>query len=116
MKTLTLILLTSLGFAQIPSDVKHVYASWIITDVVGGLAYSKTEKIHESILIGVGTSVLCGMTKEYIWDKRLKRGTFSKVDMMDNVWGTLLGAVTLRVGIDIYERNKKKKIRKQYFD
>lgn len=45
-----------------------------------------------------------GAGKEYIYDRYLKKGTFSKQDMYDTFWGSATGMVFLRVGINEWEK------------
>ena len=114
MKLILLILLSFSLSAQIPSDAKHVYATCAITHFVGWGVYHKTEKPGLSCLIGMGSGMLVGLGKEYIWDKKLDKGTFSKLDLASDAWGCLIGGITLRCAIDWSEvgfipRKKKNK-------
>ena len=50
---------------------------------------------------GIGNAV--GLGKEYVWDKSMNRGEFSKLDLVSDAWGCLLGGITLRCTIDYKE-------------
>lgn len=115
MKTLILILISfSLSGQKIPSDAKHVYATCAITHFVGWGIYHKTDRIGLSCLSGMASGMLVGLGKEYIWDKKLGKGEFSKLDLTSDAWGCLLGGITLRVAFDFKQvglipRKKKNK-------
>ena len=115
MKTLLLILLSfTLSAQKIPSDAKHVYATCGITHAVGWVVQNKTDRPGLSCLIGMSSGMLVGLGKEYIWDRKLGKGEFSKLDIANDAWGCLLGGLTLRVAIDWKEvgfipRKKKDK-------
>lgn len=99
-------LLFSAQREKVPSDALHVYSSAIITNVVGHYVYNKTERIGLSHLAGFGASVTAGLAKEFIWDKALKKGVFSKDDLFFDAWGSMLGQMTLRITIDLKERKR----------
>jgi len=87
--------------SQIPSDVKHVYGSVIITNVVGHYTYKKTKKIGTSVALGALSSLSCGFAKELVYDKILKKGVYSNEDICSNIWGTFIGSIVLRCSIDL---------------
>ena len=115
MRAIFLILLSfTLSAQKIPDDAKHVYATCAITHAVGWGVYYKTDKPGLSCVIGMGAGMIAGLGKEYIWDKKLDKGTFSKLDLASDAWGCLLGGITLRCAIDWKEvgfipRKKKDK-------
>lgn len=39
----------------------------------------------------VAVALLCGLAKEFVWDKRMKRGTFDRKDLLADAAGSLLG-------------------------
>lgn len=94
---------------KIPDDAKHVYAGLAINAATGSLVYRLTEgRIGWSLLAGFTAGVGAGFAKEYIWDKAMKKGTFNKMDIADTAWGSLIGTVCLRVGIDVHEKRQDK--------
>jgi len=86
--------------------VLHVYAGMGIT-VLSGFAfyYFTTMMPIFACLIGLGIGSLVGAAKEYIWDRAMKKGTFNIEDMTATIWGSMVGAVVLRVIIDLIEKN-----------
>ena len=115
MKTLLFIFLSfSLSAQKLPDDVKHVYATCAITHFVGWGVYYRTDNPGLSCVIGMGSGLIVGLGKEYIWDRKLKRGEFSNRDLASDAWGCLLGGITLRCAIDyknvgLVPRKKKDK-------
>lgn len=81
--------------------LKHIWCSTIIsTGVTYAISYQVKNKTLSS-LIGFGTSVLIGVGgKEFIYDKFLKKGTFSEEDIKDDLWGSACGAIIGRIIID----------------
>lgn len=63
---------------------------------------------------GLASGILAGYAKEYIWDKEMGRGTFSKNDLMCTAWGSMLGTIGLVVSFDIKEKRKRKHITEIY--
>lgn len=39
----------------------------------------------------VCAAVLCGLAKEFVWDKWMKKGTFDRKDLMADAAGAVLG-------------------------
>jgi len=91
---------------KIPDDVKHVYAGVLISSVSGAVMYRLTDaNTGWSVFAGFATGVTAGIGKELVWDKWMHRGVPNKWDAVDTGWGSLMGTVCVRVGIDIREKN-----------
>jgi hypothetical protein len=111
MKQTILILLLAFGMRaqEIQPDVKHVYASWIGTTLIGTSINHYLDRPTLSTWIGGITMFGIGAAKEYIYDRKMGKGVFSKQDLMSDGWGCALGLVTCRVVIDIKEHKPKQK-------
>jgi len=99
-----------------PSTVKHVYASWIGSTLIGTSVNHFIDRPTLSTWIGGISMFVIGLGKEYIWDKKMKRGVFSKDDIISDLWGIGLGLVTCRVVIDIRQNKEDDKYRKHLFE
>lgn len=76
----------------------HKLAGTIITFVTSFTLYKATEiNFWLCLLFGLLSGVLAGLAKEYVWDKHLKKGTFSKDDIYATSWGALIGAVVFGI-------------------
>lgn len=111
MKYLLIILFPFLLHSQDGSTL-HFYAGFGITMISGSIIYHYTENTTLSCLSGLGTGILAGLGKEYIWDRKLKRGVFGKEDYLTTGWGAFVGTIVLRCSIDIVQ---KKRTRNKYF-
>lgn len=109
MKKILILLFVAFGMKGQITDkdgtAKHYLAGVVVSNWAGSSAYYFGAKPFKSCLIGFGAGVLAGLGKEYIYDKAMDRGTFSKPDLAMTVWGSLVGSFCLRVAID---RNQKK--------
>jgi hypothetical protein len=115
MKLLLVILFPCLLVGQIPADVKHVYAGVGISAGVGVMTYKLTDgRWLPSLGAGLASGILAGYAKEYVWDKGMGRGTFSKNDIICTAWGSMLGTICITVYFDHQERKKQKRLRKFY--
>jgi hypothetical protein len=109
-KTLALILLTLTLPAQNDGGLKHVYTSAAITM---GAAYgvNKIKPLRNRTficsLIGASLATGVGLGKEYIYDRKLGRGTFSKMDIENNLRGVVLGMFSINIIFDIKKKNHK---------
>ncbi len=115
MKQTILILLIAFGMKaqENKTDVLHVYGSWAGTTLIGTSINHYLDRPTLSTWLGGVTMFGIGLGKEYIWDKKMKRGTFNKNDIVLNGWGCALGLVTCRVVIDIkYKKDEPR--RKEY--
>ena len=109
-----LIILPLFFKAQIPDDAKHFYAGFGISMGVGYVTYEATDRWLVSMGTGLGAGILAGVAKEYVWDKAMKRGTFSKNDMVVTSWGALVGSICLVVPMDTKEKKQSKRLKKYY--
>ena len=114
MRTLILILLCFNLSAQKDYD-KHYIVSVNLSSFVGSSAYYFTKKPLISGLIGIGTSFLVGMGKEYIWDEKLGKGTKSGLDLDADLRGSLAGGL-ITFGVTDCIRKKKEKIDTEYYN
>jgi hypothetical protein len=120
MKTTILILLITVKmFAQpiiktesIDRNTLHIYAGMAISAGVGATVYSKTKMPFLSSAIGFASGCLVGVGKEAIYDKMLKRGYCDNADAYKTFWGAAVGAVCIRIGIDMKEKHD---MEKEYF-
>lgn len=110
MKQTIIVLLLAFGmkaqkFNDQDGSVKHVYASWICSTLIGTTVNHYLDRPTLSTWIGGVSMFGIGCAKEYIWDRKMKKGVFSKDDLISDGWGCALGLVTCRVVIDIKEKN-----------
>lgn len=109
MKTI-LLLIPFISFGQNdPSQIKHFYAGAGITFVTGSIVNHYTHKPTLSTWVGIGTGVLAGIGKEYIYDKAMQKGVFSKDDYLMTFWGAACSGVVLRCVIDFRSRGDEPK-------
>ena len=93
------------SWQKLPDDVKHVYAGVLISSVTGAVMYRLTDaNTGWSVFAGFATGVTAGIVKESVWDGIMHRGVVNNWDAADTAWGSLIGTVCLRVGIDIREK------------
>jgi len=101
MKTTILILLLTLSLrGQDNGGTKHFYAGFGITCISSSIANHYLDNPTKSCLIGFGAGALAGFSKEYIWDKAMKKGVFSYEDLATTVWGAAVGGIVIRCIID----------------
>ena len=114
-KIIILLLLSSSTIAQVKINDKalHVYAGIAVSSSVGAFAYHKTKNPLASTLIGFAGGCLIGIGKEAIYDKMLKRGVCDNQDAYKTFWGSAIGSLCLRVGIDIKQKHD---VEKEYFE
>ena len=89
---------------------KHMLAGNIISTGVGIGTYHLTHKMGLSVGVGFASAVLVGYLKEEIYDKRMGKGTYSRLDMMDTGWGASVGSLIVVVYIDVNRKNKQERI------
>ncbi len=108
MKTLLFVLFSLGAFAQTDrSDVKHFYAGAGITFVSASIINHYTDKPTLSTWGGITIGCLAGLGKEYIYDRAMNKGVFSKDDYLMTFWGAACGGVVIRCTIDFRSRNSK---------
>ena len=85
-----------LFYNQIKVDkVKHFGAGYVIG--MGGYTLAKICKVNHPMIVGLGSSIIIGTTKELIWDKALKRGTPSYRDALWTYVGGGFGVLTIKI-------------------
>lgn len=109
MKLLILILITfSLNGQPLNSYPKdyhyHVQGSILLQGCITSFVYWKTERNVFSNFMGVIGALSIGLAKEYVYDKAMKRGTFSALDIEADVRGCLYGGVINSININVMER------------
>lgn len=108
MKKLILILLCSNMFGQKFDDrAAHFYSGAGITFVSASIINHYTDKPTLSTWGGITIGCLAGLGKEYIYDKAMKKGVFSKDDYLMTFWGAACGGVVIRCTIDFRQRGKE---------
>ncbi len=87
------------------SNTLHVWAGILITFFFGLTSWYIFDIIpFTACLIGLLIGNAAGFGKEFIWDKKLGKGVFNWQDIYATGWGTMVGAVSLRVSIDVILR------------
>jgi len=72
----------------------HTWISALIVLVVGSfLFYICKEKPVYSAFVGWAVALAIGILKEFLWDKFLKKGTFSVADLAADFIGSATGLV-----------------------
>lgn len=94
---------------QLTDDQLHYLAGLNITNVVGTATYLKTQKPGLSMLIGFLAGAAAGIGKEYIWDRAMGKGHFEIGDMTTTIWGSMIGTITVRIGIEELHLKRKRK-------
>lgn len=104
MKELLLILTLN---GQLKDDDLHYLAGLNISNSVGSAYFvSKPYKPFRACLVGFIAGSVAGLGKE-LYDSR-KGGTgFNKADLSTTVWGSLVGTLTLRIGIHQFYGQKR---------
>ncbi|MBN8694746.1 MAG: hypothetical protein J0L69_16240 [Bacteroidetes bacterium] len=90
---------------KISDDQLHYLAGNGISAGVGYTMNFLTKKPVLSSLAGFVTGAAIGIGKEIIYDKAMNRGTYSTADMATTAWGSLVGALSLRVVIHIENKH-----------
>ncbi|MBL7922242.1 MAG: hypothetical protein JNJ40_18145 [Bacteroidia bacterium] len=118
-KTILLLLITlrvysqhNLNIVKKDGSVLHVYSGAAISAFSGAKIYQKTGKPILASSIGFFIGSLAGASKELVYDKAMHRGCYSKPDALLTIWGSALGSLCLRIGIDI---KQKKELDKENF-
>jgi uncharacterized membrane protein YeaQ/YmgE (transglycosylase-associated protein family) len=74
----------------------HVWAGMLISALSGLLLYWLYQtNIFYYPLIGVIAGNIVGFSKEFIYDKLMKKGTFSLEDILATFYGSLVGAILI---------------------
>lgn len=80
-------------FKKIDDKAIHVWSCWMIGLITIVLSYAVIVDNFYSVLIGISVSILVALGKEYIWDKKLDKGTFSVFDLFSDGWGVCLSLI-----------------------
>lgn len=107
MKTLILILLAFTAHAQ-NGEVKHFYAGFGITALSAEIINQQIDRPFISSAIGFGLGATAGILKEVVYDRKMERGVYSNSDMGHTIWGSLVGALCIRVKFDLDYKKKWK--------
>ncbi|MDP1801598.1 MAG: hypothetical protein Q8L81_09610 [Bacteroidota bacterium] len=95
----------NLTLAKKDGGVLHVYSGMAISAGVGAKIYSITKRPMLAATIGFLSGSLIGVGKEAIYDKLLKKGVSDKSDAFKTIWGSAIGGLCLRIGIDVKQKN-----------
>jgi hypothetical protein len=76
--------------------IYHLVAGMIIS-VIAGFITVKLTKIDFLFFSGFVASIIAGISKEYIWDKFLKKGEFENADIVFTAIGGALGLTVLTI-------------------
>lgn len=87
----------------------HYLAGVNISNAVGSAIFLKTQRPFIACAGGAIAGALIGIGKEAIWDKALGMGVCDNEDAYVTMWGSLVGAVTLRIGL--HEFYGKRRVR-----
>ena len=114
-KLLTILLLiSSTSFSQKDySRDKHMIVSSALTIGITEITFQLTKKQGLSLGVGVVSAWTIGYIKEAIWDKKLKKGTYSNWDIADNSWGIATAIPVMIVRFDLYNKKQQELI---YFE
>ena len=111
-----LLLIPFVTFGQkIQDDVKHFYSGAAITFISGSIINHYIDRPTISVWSGMAIGCGAGLAKEYIYDKAMKRGVFSKDDYLMTFWGSACSGVVLRCVIDLREVGIKPRKRKNSY-
>jgi hypothetical protein len=102
----------SIGTERVDRNTLNVYAGMAISAGIGAKIYSKTKMPLLSSAIGFASGCFVGLGKEAIYDKMLKRGVCDNADAYKTFWGAAVGAMCIRIVIDIKEKHD---LQKEYF-
>ena len=98
---------------KIPDDAKHFYAGSCVTITTAETVNYLTDRPLLSTFVGIGTGILAGCLKEFVYDGYLKRGVKSMPDMGRTAQGSVEGGMA--IGCVFHYRNTKNEIDTTYF-
>jgi len=82
-------------YTHIPADkIFHLFAGLGIS-VITGYTIVRLSSIDWLFFTGIFAAALAGCLKEYIWDKKLKKGTFEVGDILVTIYGGAIGLAIL---------------------
>jgi len=112
MKRLAFMLLftfNTVNAQEIPKDKQMHFAAGTITGSLGySYIYGKTKDRKKAFIAGVITSIAVGICKETLDSTQ----PGNKFDLRD-LTATTLGGITVGVTINLFDKKKKKRIKKQ---
>jgi len=90
---------------KIDDTTKHVWAGMIISALTAFLLVKLN--LHHALasVLGLIVGVMAGLGKEFLWDKKLGKGTFNMNDYLATGWGSFVGAFIYFVGCIIIRDN-----------
>ena len=101
-----LLLILSLN-GQLKDDELHYLAGVNISSAVGNAYFLvKPYKPFKACLVGFVAGSVAGLGKE-LYDSRKGGSGFDAEDLKVTIWGSLVGSVTLRVGIHEFYGKKR---------
>ena len=111
MKTMIIFLLiTNSVYSQLITDTeKHIYAGMGVAITSTIIAKKITKNNLKSTLIGFGVGCLAGYAKESIYDRRLGLGHYENRDMVNTIWGSLVGSISICCILDLEKKHKLNK-------
>jgi len=86
---------------KLGDKLMHNIFGALITIISGLLLYKFVDtKLMFYPIFGLIVGNIFGLAKEFIYDKWMKKGTFSGADMLATLWGTIVGgaAVIMTIG------------------
>ena len=101
-----------IGTERLDRNTLHVYAGMAISAGIGAKIYCKTKMPFLSSVIGFASGCFVGVGKEAIYDKMLKHGVCDNADAYKTFWGAAVGAMCIRIGINVKEKHD---LEKEYF-
>lgn len=83
---------------KIDSNTLHVWAGMVIAFLFSMIFVQLHLHFGLASFLGLIIGVMVGLGKEFIWDKKLHKGTFNPNDYYATGWGSLVGAFIYFVG------------------
>lgn len=77
---------------KIDDNTLHVWAGMLIAFLFAMILVFLNVHFALASVLGLIAGVLIGLGKEFIWDKKLHKGTFNPNDYYATGWGSLVGA------------------------
>jgi hypothetical protein len=100
-------------FTKIDDKAWHVYAGIGSAYLFGGYIYHKTQITWIAVGSGALFAGSLAVAKERIYDYRMGKGVCSNSDAYHTFWGAAIGAMALRITIDMKQKHD---IEKEYFN
>jgi hypothetical protein len=119
MKKIILAILLSFSLkGQIPDDVLHYYAGFLIGITAGHITfhYSTHERWDVSLGAAFASAAMAGYAKEEFYDGTLNKGTKSPVDFVATIHGGIGSIPVCCVSFNIHQRRKHPEIFEEDFE